>query len=140
LKQEIAALDVQAKGVAEMQQKIAELKGKLQVIDELHQKKVGPVRLMEGLTTATPPRLWLLEFRERGGDLSITGIAVDNQTVADFLEALSALAHFRNVELVETAQFEQEGMPLKKFSLRARVVYQPPQPAPPTTAPEGKKE
>jgi type IV pilus assembly protein PilN len=133
---EIAILDVQAKGVAELQQKIADLRGKVKAIDELNQKKTGPVRMMEGLTTATPGRLWLIEFKESGGDLALTGMAVDNQTVAEFLKALAGLPYFRNVELVETTQSEQGGAPLKKFSIRANVVYQPVQTSVP---PEGKK-
>jgi len=127
LRKEVEVLNVQAKGVADLEQKIAALKGKLAIIDELNQKKTGPVRLMEGLTTATPPRLWLVEFKETGGDLSLSGMAVDNQTVAEFLRALARLPYFRNVELVEAAQSEQDGVPLKKFSLRANVTYQPTQ-------------
>jgi type IV pilus assembly protein PilN len=138
LKNEVEILNVQVKGVEELRQKIAALKGKLEVIDELNQKKTGPVRLMEGLTTAAPARLWLMEFKETGGDLTLSGMAVDNQTVAEFLKALARLPYFRNVELVEAAQIEQDGIPLKKFSLRANVVYQPLQPNAPATSQGGK--
>ena len=136
---EIAILNVQAKGVADLQQKIADLRGKVKAIDELNQKKTGPVRLMESLSTATPGRLWLVEFKEFGGDLSLGGMAVDNQTIAEFLKALAGLPYFRNVELVEATQVEQEGVPLKKFSVKANVVYQPPESGIPPNAREGKK-
>jgi len=136
---EIAILDVHAKGVADLQQKIADLRGKVKAIDELNQKKTGPVRLMEGLSTATPGRLWLVEFKESGGDLSLGGMAVDNQTIAEFLKALGGLPYFRNVELVEATQVEQEGVSLKKFSVKANVVYQPPESGIPPNAQEGKK-
>ncbi|MEK7341234.1 MAG: PilN domain-containing protein, partial [Candidatus Binatota bacterium] len=58
------------------------------------------------------------------------GLAVDNQTVADFLKSLSTFVYFANVDLVETTQVEQEGIPLKKFSIRSQLLYQPPPPAP----------
>lgn len=132
LKKEVEALDAKAKGVAELEKKIGDLKGKLKVIDELNQKKVGPVRVLESLSSATPARLWLTEFKETSGSVSVSGIAIDNQTIADFLKALSSLAYFKNVDLVETTQIMQEGLPLKKFSVRSTIVYD----APPSSSPD----
>jgi type IV pilus assembly protein PilN len=125
LRQEIAALEIRAQEVTELQKNIGELKQKVKVIDDLSKKKVGPVRVMESLSGATPVRLWLTEFKENAGNLSLNGMAVDNQTVADFLKALSSTAYFKEVELVETSQVEQDKLLLKKFSLRSRLVYQP---------------
>jgi type IV pilus assembly protein PilN len=80
---------------------------------------------MESLSAATPSRLWLTEFKEIGGKLTIGGFAADNQTVADFLKALAATAYFRDVELVETAQGTQESGPFKKFVIRTSLFYAP---------------
>ncbi len=131
LKKEIEALNVQLKEVGDLQQKVKALEQKIKVIDDLTKKKVGPVKIMESLSLATPSRLWLTEFKESGGNLTLTGLAVDNQTVADFLKSLSTSAYFANVDLVETTQLEQDGIPLKKFSIRSQLLYQPPPPAPP---------
>ena len=125
LRQEITALEGEVKEVAELQKTIAELKPKVKVIDDLNKKKIGPVRVMESLSAAVPERLWVTEFKENSGSLAVTGMAVDNQTVADFLKALQASAYFRNVELVETSQVQQDKPPLKKFSLRSQLLYQP---------------
>ena len=124
LRKEIASLESQVKEVTELQKKVSDLNQKLKVIEDLSKKKVGPVRVMENLSVATPARLWLTEFKETGGNLSITGIAVDNQTVAEFLKALAASAYFKSVELVETSQTEQDKLLLKKFSLRSQLLYQ----------------
>jgi type IV pilus assembly protein PilN len=124
-RQEIAAMEAEAKEVTELQKKVGDLKQKVKVIEDLRKKKVGPVRVMETLSAATPPRLWLTEFKETSGNLSMNGIAVDNQTVADFLKALSGSEYFKNVELVETSQTEQDKLLLKKFAVRSRLVYQP---------------
>jgi Tfp pilus assembly protein PilN len=81
---------------------------------------------MESLSAATPPTLWLTEFKETSGKLLITGLAVDNQTVADFLKALATFYYFRDVELVETTEAGPGSGPLKKFSVKSLVNYQPP--------------
>lgn len=131
IKKEMETLDTQLKEVGDLRQKVTALEQKIKVIDDLTKKKVGPVKIMESLSSATPPRLWLIEFKETGGNLLINGLAVDNQTVADFLKSLSTFAYFNNVDLIETTQVEQDGVPLKKFQIRCKLLYQPaPPPAP----------
>jgi type IV pilus assembly protein PilN len=125
LKKEIEALNVKLKEAGDLQQKVKALQQKVKLIDDLKKKKVGPVRIMETLSSAVPARLWLTEFKEASGSLTISGMAVDNQTVAEFLKALSASPYFANVDLVETTQIEQDGVSLKKFSLKSQIFYQP---------------
>jgi type IV pilus assembly protein PilN len=126
LRAEMASMEDEAKEVNDLQIKIASLKQKLAVIDDLSKKKVGPVRVMESLSSSTPDRLWLTEFKEGGGSLTVTGMAIDNQTIADFLKALQASKYFKDVELVETIQTQQDKTAFKKFSVKSSLLYQPP--------------
>jgi type IV pilus assembly protein PilN len=134
LRREIQDLNVKVKEVGDLQIRINEYTSKHNVISDLNKKKTGPVGIMESLSTATPARLWLTEFKETGGRLTINGTAADNQTVAEFLKALAASAYFSDVELVETTQGGQESGPLKKFSIRSGVSYLP------APTPQGKGE
>jgi type IV pilus assembly protein PilN len=124
LRKEIQALNVKVKEVGDLQNKIKELKGKYQVIDDLGKKKVGPVRVMESLASAAPPSLWLTEFKETNGSIVMNGLATDNQTVADFLKTLAKFPYFKDVELVETTQADEKTGPYKKFSIKSAVSYQ----------------
>jgi type IV pilus assembly protein PilN len=125
LRAELATLNVKAKGVLDLQAKIKEVKTKHQVIEDIDRKKSGPVRVMQSLSAATPGALWLTQFKETGGDLTITGMATDNQTIAEFLKALSAHAYFKDTELVETTQTDQAGVAPKRFSIKSRLQYNP---------------
>jgi len=124
LRDEIQALDVKVKQVGDLQNKIEEFKSKNKIIEDLERKKVGPVRVMESLSAAAPPSLWLTEFKDIGGNLVINGQAIDNQTVADFLKALVSSSYFKNVELVETTQGGPADGTYKKFSIKSVVSYQ----------------
>ncbi len=124
LRDEIQALDVKVKQVGDLQNKIEEFKSKNKIIEDLERKKVGPVRVMESLSAAAPPSLWLTEFKDIGGNLVINGQAIDNQTVADFLKALVSSSYFKNVELVETSQGGPAAGTYKKFSIKSVVSYQ----------------
>jgi type IV pilus assembly protein PilN len=125
LRAEIASIEDSAKEVAQLQATIASLKQKVGVIESLSKKKVGPVRVMESLSASAPERLWVTEFKENSGNLTLNGMAVDNQTVADFMKALQGTQYFRDVELVEAAQMQQDKLALKKFAVRSRLLYQP---------------
>lgn len=123
---QIKALDVRVKQFGELQKNLKEFESKHKIIEDLNRRKIGPVRVMESLSAATPPTLWLTEFKETSGKLLITGLALDNQTVADFLKALATFYYFKDVELVETTEAGPGSGPLKKFTVKSLVIYQPP--------------
>jgi type IV pilus assembly protein PilN len=135
LRSEIQALNIKVKQVGQLQNRIKEFNARHKVIDDLNQKKAGPVGVMESLAAATPARLWLTEFREIGGRATILGFAADNQTVAEFLTALDKTDYFREVELVETTQAAPDAGPYKRFSVRAAVLYSPRATAAPAAGP-----
>ena len=127
LRSELQVLNAKAKDVGILQNKIKEHQGKLQVLQSINKKKSGPLGVMESLSAATPSALWLTEFRESGGNVTITGVAVDNQTIAEFLKALGSYVFFKETELVETTQSEQSGMPPRRFLIKSKLLYQPPE-------------
>lgn len=137
LRQEIKALNSRLKEVANLQTKIKEFKSKHKVIEDISRQKAGPVHVMESLSAAVPPGLWLTEFREGNGNLVINGLALDNQTVADFLRSLERSSYFNRVELVETTEADKKTGPYKKFSIRTHVLYRLPA-VTDKTSPQGK--
>jgi type IV pilus assembly protein PilN len=126
LRSELQVFNVKVKEVGIIQGKIKEYQGKLQVLESINKKKSGPLGVMESLSAATPSALWLTEFRETGGNVTITGVAMGNQTIAEFLKTLGSYAFFKETELVETTQSEQPGMPPRRFAIKSKLFYQPP--------------
>jgi len=125
VRDEIQALNTKTKEIGELQKRIKEFEGKNKVIEDINKKKAGPARVMESLSAAAPTALWLTEFKETGGNLTISGVAADNQTIAEFLKTLGNYPYFSNTELVETVHNEQAGMPPRKFLIKSRLSYQP---------------
>ena len=128
LNSDIAKLNAQALEVRDLEKKRTELQAKLKVIDDLKQKRVGPVHILEDLGSATPEKLWLVDSTELGGQATITGMALDNQTIAEFMRRLASSKYFFEVDLVETSQSDiggpgNTGLGFKKFIVRARVDY-----------------
>jgi type IV pilus assembly protein PilN len=131
LKSEIAKFNDQTREVRDLDKKKADLLAKLKVIEDLKTKRVGPVRILEDLSAAAPEKLWLLDFNDAGGQATITGMALDNQTIAAFMRKLQGSSYFYEVDLVETSQSDalrtiaggDTGMIFKKFIVKARLDY-----------------
>lgn len=123
VEEKVKALDIQVKDVRDLETKQKALDSKLKIIDDLGHKRVGPVGVMSDLAKATPDRVWLTDFTETGGAATLTGQAVDNQIVAEFLRNLSMSPYFTTVDLVETTQDQVGENKLRKFIVKVQIDY-----------------
>jgi len=123
LQTDIIALDKKSVELTKLETERNDLEEKLKTIATLEAKKVGPVQVLADLSDAAPEQVWLLEFKESGGLATISGLGLDDQTIANFMRNLGASPYFDGVDLVETTQSEQDGVQLKRFIVNARLSY-----------------
>jgi len=109
--------------VEDEEHKRAVLQEKRRVIEELKRRSVGPLKILTTLSEAPPNRLWLNEFVDTAGLVTITGLAVDDPTVARFLSRLQGSPHFKGLQLVETAQAQEGQTTAKKFVMKGPLDY-----------------
>jgi type IV pilus assembly protein PilN len=153
LNREVQQYNTQVREVHELDHLKKEVQAKLNVIEDLNRKRVGPSRVLDDLSGATPENLWLIDFTENVGQATLTGLALDNETIARFMRQLQASPYFFAVDLVETSRTTPqtpakpvpgtEPLPsFTHFSIKASIDYfgrhgKPPEPPPdakPTTA------
>ena len=85
------------KQLNELRQKENMLKQKLGVIDTLRKNRDLPVRVLDELATRIPSdKMWVKQLTQKGGILTITGVARGNQTIAQFLEFLAGFIFHQN--------------------------------------------
>lgn len=101
--QELAKYADTIKRIKAITKKVAEIEEKLGVIKELEKNKTGPVRLLDEIAMAIPKdRLWLISLQENKGTLSLSGTAMDNDTVALFMTNLEKSQQITSVDLQST--------------------------------------
>ncbi len=108
--------------VAQFKKLQEEFQAKLDVLDQLKQRRTGPVRFLDELNRVMPDKLWLESFQESGGSVSIRGVGLDEETVARFMRDLEASPYYTRVDLRVTEQITQAGMKLQRFDLTARTA------------------
>ena len=103
----------------------AMLKQKLGVIDTLRKNRDLPVRVLDELAIRIPSdKMWVKNLSQKGGILTITGVARGNETIAQFMEELAKSPYIddQGVTLMQSRQVKIEGYKLKNFNLTARIV------------------
>jgi type IV pilus assembly protein PilN len=107
--------------VAGFKKKQAELQGKLDILAQLKEKKNGPVHLLDDLSRILPAKLWVNSYKESGGNISIAGVGLNEETVATFLRDLEASAYYKDVELKVTKQTTKKSLKFQEFSVACKV-------------------
>lgn len=95
----------------------AEVKKKLDILSQLRRDKTGPATRLAKLSDAVPDKLWLTKYTESGGNVSLAGVAFNEELIAAFMRNLQASNAFTNVELLVSEQLEIGGMKAKKFEI-----------------------
>jgi type IV pilus assembly protein PilN len=134
--QETTRLHSVIQQVQQFEQRRAQLQQRVVLIEQLRKGQTGPVHMLDQISRALPPLLWLTELRQVGGDVVIDGRATSPIGVSDFVANLEATGYFkRSIEIVSTITepLPQPPGELIKFSLRA-IFQQPSDAKPPTAA------
>ena len=98
------------------------LQDKLNVINSLRKEKGGPARVLDQLSIDKPEKIHLESLKKEGSRLGIEGIALDDETIANFMTNLRKSKLFKNVDLIVSEQVEQSKVKLKKFILSCEIV------------------
>jgi type IV pilus assembly protein PilN len=109
--------------VNELDKQKTRLLSQLAVIDKLEKGKRGPVRVLDELSGSIPKRVWVTSFRETAGSLSITGAAMDNSDISEFMRALQKTPYFTDVSLRFSNADQRDGVPVYNFEINCKVNY-----------------
>lgn len=112
--------------VQQFEQRRAQLQQRVVLIEQLRKGQSGPVHMLDQVSRALPPMLWLSELRQNpanAAEVIIDGRCTTLTGLSDFVQNLEATGYFkRSVEIVSTTA---ESMPqppgeLIRFSIRAQ--------------------
>jgi type IV pilus assembly protein PilN len=115
--QEIQRLKTKIGEIDNIKKLQAEVKKKLDVLNQLRKEKSGPANRLARLSEATPDKLWLTKYAENGASVSISGVAFNEDLIAEFIRNLQASGEFTSVELVVSEQNEMGGVKVKRFDI-----------------------
>lgn len=92
------------------------------VINQLKASSSLTVHVLDEVANLTPTkRLWLSGLSQSGGSLKVSGMALDNQTIAKFMDDLEGSLYINDIALSNSSVKQYADRNLKSFSLTGNV-------------------
>ncbi|NTV12426.1 MAG: PilN domain-containing protein [Desulfobulbaceae bacterium] len=105
--------------IEELKKNKTEQETKLDVIKKLKTGSLVTVHILDELAKIFPAnRLWITSLKQLGSSLELAGVALDNATIAQFMQSINESELFSNVELSQSQQIAIAGAKLKSFNLK----------------------
>lgn len=144
---EVAEAEKELESTKVLEAKQAEQQKQVDILKELEQKRTGPVRLLDEVQAILSPprneaerhararmdwnvewdtrRLWLESWGEQGGEFQMSGMALNADDVAEFLERLHSAEFFEEITLsfVKAVSRSSDSVDLVDFSLSGKLSY-----------------
>lgn len=122
LNEELAVLKTKVKEVENYEKNKKNYEEKIGIIEQLRKNQAGPVRLLDELSRGLPDRVWLTALTEQGGKVDLEGRAVTNAEIVEYINNLKASRHIRDIQLIESRQVNEGGIPVYNFKLKCLLV------------------
>ena len=114
----------------QFEQRKAQLQQRVVLIEQLRKGQTGPVHMLDQISRALPPMLWLTELKQTptGTDVVIDGKCTTLTGLSDFVSNLEASGYFkRSIEIVRHDDRDWRGRRrANSSSSRIKAIFQQP--------------
>jgi type IV pilus assembly protein PilN len=113
--------------VQQFEQRKAQLQQRVVLIEQLRTGQTGPVHMLDQISRALPPMLWLTAMKQANAEVIMEGKATTLTGLSEFVSNLETSGYFkRSVEIVNTTTdpASQSSASLIRFTIKA--VFQRP--------------
>lgn len=114
-KQSIASMETFYKEYLALEKQKKEMSTRIAVIERIRQGRAMSARITYDLPSLVKESVWLKRFKRDEEQFDLEGRALENESVADFVEKLSKIPYAKNVELKSVEDVTEEGVLVKKF-------------------------
>lgn len=109
--------------ITQLKKEREELARKTEIINKLKTDSSLTVRILDEVATRIDKqRMWLVALQQQNNALTLSGVALDNQTIAQFMDKLKESPFVKDVTLTNSLQKVVSGRNLKSFDLSCAVA------------------
>ena len=119
----IKKLEPIVKKVEILKKQTQEISKKISVIIDLDRNRLAPVVVLSDLNRQRPEKLWFTGLKESGKRLTISGVAVDNETIVDFLNNLKQSPTLKKADLKMLRSQKIKKLELKGFTINCPLDF-----------------
>jgi len=121
LKKEVTNYEKKAKAVEEIKKKLDTLNKQIEIINQLKEYREKPPKLLAKMTEMViPGRMQLTRLISDNANLTMEGVALDNETIAVFMLRLERSGLFSGVALASSKQVNKYNVNMKQFNIKCK--------------------
>lgn len=95
---------------------------KLDVINNLEENRLLPVKTLDDLAMLVPPNeIWVVKIDQNGNNLKVEGVGRDNIAAANFMKTIENYASIKSIELISSKKVEIAGVTLQQFIFSCKM-------------------
>jgi Tfp pilus assembly protein PilN len=119
LRAEVSKGKAENEKALETQKEIKELESRIELMKELGEKRMRELKALDHLQSIIPKQLWFKEVKYKEQQFDITGYAVSDDDLTDFLQGLEKQSYFSDVVLEQAIEVKNQTGFLKQFKITA---------------------
>jgi type IV pilus assembly protein PilN len=120
-KKEIASLDKIYKEYLQIEKEKKEIDRRIKVIEGLKEGRALAARTLHDFSSVIKERVWVKAFKKNNDVFEIEGRSMENESISDFIETISAIPYLKNVELKKVEDSTEDGLVVKKFLVQGNI-------------------
>lgn len=121
LEKKKVSLGPQIDAVKNFQKEKERLQVQIETIKTLSRERLRNVKALESIQTIIPEKAWLQELKILEGQVRFVGQAVDDQTIAQFMQGLEENVFFKNIRLVKSSEVTRPDGVVKLFEIESNL-------------------
>lgn len=99
-----------------------EISKRIGAINKIKEGRAIAPRILYDLSSIMKENVWLKKVAKDEGRFELEGRSLDNESICEFVERLSKLPYFTNVELKSVEDVNEAEMTIKKFMVEGGVA------------------
>ena len=121
LKKEVTIYENKARQVEEIKKKLNTLNKQIEIVNQLKAYREKPPKLLAKMTEMViSGRMQLTRLISDDANLTLEGIALDNETIAVFMLRLERSGLFSGVALASSTQVNKYNVDMKQFNIKCK--------------------
>lgn len=127
LKGQIQLIDKQIADIKTLKEQKAQMLARMNIIEQLQDSRMASVHLFDQLVKTLPPGIYLTGVTQKGGQISIQGVAESSARVSTYMRNIDASLWMSdpNLQVVQKDSKIDFGVRAQQFTVTANVLTSP---------------
>ena len=122
-KSKVNALQPEIRAIERFQEEKKKLEIQVEAIKKLSFERLLSVKALDALQRLIPQKVWLKTLEVNDTEVRITGLALEDALVSDFMQNLNSSIFFQNTMLLKTTEAkDKDGLSAKEFEVSSELV------------------